>query len=99
MIIRIFRVRVLPGREQDWQERVERLSIPWLKSLPGLVAYYPGRPTLADGERTFTMVMLFESLAAIQAALGEGWRDPVLLGDETTLVESATVEHFEQFGC
>jgi Antibiotic biosynthesis monooxygenase len=98
MIIRIFRVRVVLGREQDWQERVERLSVPWLKSLPGLVAYYPGRPTLGDGERTFTMVTLFESTAALQAAIGEAWREPVLLGDEAALVEFATVEHFEQFG-
>jgi len=97
MIIRIFRVRVVSGREQDWQERVERLSIPWLQSLPGLVAYYPERPTPGSGERTFTMVMLFESMAAIQAAIGERWREPVLLGDEATLVEAATVEHFEQF--
>lgn len=98
MIIRIFRVRVAPGRERDWQERVERFSIPWLKSLPGLVAYYPGRPTLGSGEQTFTMVMLFESMAAIEVAIGEAWREPVLLGDEATLIESATVEHFEQFG-
>jgi len=44
------------------------------------------------------MVMLFESTAAIQAAIGEAWREPVLLGDEASLVESATVEHFQQFG-
>ncbi len=98
MIIRIFRVRVLPGRERDWQDRVERLSIPWLNSLPGLISYYPGRPASGGEPQTFTMVMPFETMAAVATAIGEEWKEPVLLGDEASLGESAQVEHYESFG-
>ena len=77
----------LQAERRDRQDRVERLSTTWIKSLNRVVtvvAFYPGRPLVDGGERTFCMVTIFESLAAIQAAIGEDWCAPVLLGDEAT---------------
>jgi hypothetical protein len=80
-----------------WQERVEKLSIPWLKSLRGLKAFYPGRPVKDSGSRTFCMVMVWESYDAIEAAMGKDWANPSFLGDEESLIERSELEHFELY--
>jgi len=97
MIVRVFRCTVAAGRERDWQDRVEKISIPWLQSLGGLVAFYPGRPLGDSGDRAFCMVMIFDRIESIKAAMGDAWKNPVLLEDEALLVERAEVDHFELF--
>lgn len=44
MIVPIFRVRVLPDKADEWRQKVETVSIPWLRREDGLIAYYPGQP-------------------------------------------------------
>jgi heme-degrading monooxygenase HmoA len=97
MIIRIYRGTVFPGKEHAWQNRVEQLSIPWLKSQPGLIAFYPGKPMRASGGRTFCMVMVWDSVDSIAAAVGEDWKIPNYLGDEAELIEKSELDHFELY--
>ena len=44
MIIRIFRVRIQQGKLDEWRQRVEEHSIPWIRGQDGLIAFYPGKP-------------------------------------------------------
>ena len=42
------------------------------------------------------MVQIWESLSAIQAALGDDWRQPLKLPEDArAFIESASVEHYE----
>ncbi|TRC94793.1 hypothetical protein FJV76_14595 [Mesorhizobium sp. WSM4303] len=98
-IIRIFRGTVLAGRESDWQDRVERLSLPWLMAQPGLVAHHPGRPMPGSGQRTFCMFMVWENIEAVERAFGPNWQATLVYhGDEQEMIESSSVEHFEAYG-
>ena len=96
MIVRFFRVRVRPGQLESWQEKVETFSIPWLKAQRGLCAYYPGKP-LSEDSREFSMTSIWQDMAALQEAVGENWEEVVLLEDEASLVEEASVVHYEFF--
>ena len=96
MIIRIFKVRIRPGSHSFWQEKVKKFSIPWLKSQPGLVAYYPGRP-LNKESRVFSMTSIWKNMNVLRDAVGDDWQQVVLLEDEASLVEEAAVEHYEYF--
>ena len=69
MIRRIFRVQVQPGQLDAWQDKLEKLSIPWLKSQRGLLAVYPGKPLHPDS-REFCMIMLWKDVDSLKKAVG-----------------------------
>jgi quinol monooxygenase YgiN len=96
MIVRVFRARVLSGKQDQWQQQVEKHSVTWLSSQKGMLGYFPGKP-LGD-ERDFVMVSLWQDLASLKEAVGEDWSQSVLLEDEASLVEAVSVEHYESFG-
>ena len=97
MIIRIFRAKIKPGKLTEWQDRVEKLSIPWLKSQGGLLKYYPGKP-LGPDSKEFCMIMLWKDIESLKKAVAEDITQVVLLEDEATLVEESSVDHYELFG-
>jgi hypothetical protein len=72
-------------------------SHPWQRERPGLIAFYAGRPLPEGGERTrCRVVQIWESVSAIQAAIGDDWRRPLKLPKEArAFIESASVEHYE----
>ncbi len=94
MIMRVYRCIVVAGKEAELTEFVFAKAHPWLRAQPGLVAFYAGRsPDSGNGR---CMVQIWESLAAIQSAFGEGWRNPRKLPDEViSFIESESVEHYE----
>jgi quinol monooxygenase YgiN len=96
MIIRIFTARIVSGSHDLWLDKVEKFSIPWLISQPGLIAYYPGRP-LDKKSREFSMTSIWENRDALKNAVGDDWRQVILLEDETALVEETSVAHYEYF--
>ncbi|HUI14567.1 MAG TPA: antibiotic biosynthesis monooxygenase [Xanthobacteraceae bacterium] len=97
MIVRIFRVRVMPGKSEEWQQKVERHSIPWMRQQSGLIAFYPGEPINA-GDREFSMTSIWDKVDSIRRAVGEDWQRPVLLADEADIVESVEMHHYQTFG-
>jgi heme-degrading monooxygenase HmoA len=96
MIIRVYRCTVVAGKDAEFREFAFSKSHPWLRERPGLIAFYAGRPLPGSDERTRCMVQIWESLSAIQAALGDDWRQPLKLPAEArAFIESASVEHYE----
>lgn len=96
MIIRLFKAKIYQGQHDSWEEKVEKFSIPWLKQQEELLEYYPGKP-LSDQSLVYSMLSLWESMEALKKAVGEDWEQVVLLEDEASLVEEASVEHYEFF--
>jgi heme-degrading monooxygenase HmoA len=96
MIMRVYRCTVVPGKDEELRAYVYGKSHPWLREQPGLVAFYAGRPLPGGDGRTRCMVQIWESVAAIRAAIGDDWRQPPRLTEETrAFIESASVEHYE----
>ena len=97
MIVRVFRVWVKEGCEDQWQQMVQAHSIPWMKRQPGCLSFYPGKPLGSDG-REFSMTSTWRNLGAVRAAVGDNWRDAILFGEEEQIAERVEVHHYEVFG-
>ena len=96
MIMRVYRCTVVAGKEAEFREFAFGKSHPWLRERPGLIAFYAGRPLPGSDERTRCMIQIWESISAIQAAVGDDWQQPPKLSDEASaFIESASVEHYE----
>jgi quinol monooxygenase YgiN len=96
MIIRVYRCSVVAGKEGAFRDYAMTTSHPTIKQRPGLVSMYAGRSLSGAGERGRCMVQLWESEAALEAALGLGWREPPHLPPEAAaLIEIQSVEHYE----
>jgi heme-degrading monooxygenase HmoA len=95
MIMRIYRCTVVDGKEAEFREYAFKSRHPWLKERAGLIAFYAGRPLLESASRDRCMVQLWESADAIEAVLGQNWRQtPVLPEEARGIVETASVEHY-----
>jgi hypothetical protein len=44
MVIRVFRARVQPGKQADFEALARRLSVPLVQKQQGLLGFYAGRP-------------------------------------------------------
>lgn len=96
MIMRVYRCTVVAGKEQEFREFAFTKSHPWLRERPGLIAFHAGSGLPGSADHTRCMVNIWESVAAIQAAIGDDWQLPMKLSDEASaLIEQATVEHYE----
>ena len=97
MIVRVFRVRVLEDKLDEWQEKVEVHSSPWMRQQSGLIASCPGKP-FDEESREFSMTSIWEDEDSIRRSVGEDWQQAVLLADEADLVEFVEMHHYETFG-
>jgi heme oxygenase (mycobilin-producing) len=94
MIVRVFRAQVRPGKQAEFEAKVRELSIPLVKSQPGLVAFCSGRPMESSPEE-FVMVTIWESLAHLEAFAGEDWNHAVIPEPERPLLVETFVHHYQ----
>jgi heme-degrading monooxygenase HmoA len=97
MIIRIFRAVVRPGLAAMFEARTREFSLPTVRTHPGLLAFYPGRP-IDEAAREFVMITVWDSRASVEAFTGPNWRRVIIPSEEQPLLESCTVEHYEFYG-
>jgi heme-degrading monooxygenase HmoA len=96
MIVRVYRCSVVAGKDAEFRAYAASKSHPRLREHPGLVAFYASRPLPGSDHRRRCMVQIWESEAALEAALGSGWREvPPLPGEAQSFIEDASVEHYE----
>ena len=96
MIIRVYRCTVVPGKEAEFREFGFSKGHPWLREQPGLIAFYAGKSLPESGERKRFMVQIWESVSAIQAAIGDDWQQPRQLPEEArAFIESDSIECYE----
>ena len=95
-IMRVYRCVVVAGKEAEFREYAFGKSHPRLRKLPGLQAFFAARPLPGNDNRRRCMVQIWESVSAIEAALGKDWREPPDLPDEAkAFIESQSVEYYE----
>ena len=96
MIMRIYRCTVVAGKEAEHRKSAFGSRHPSLSREPGLIAFYAGKPLPGSDDRARCMVQIWESMAALKAARGEYWDQPMkTMPDEVRdIYDSATVEHF-----
>lgn len=94
MIMRIFQVVTRPGKEEEFSKFFHEIAIPLMRSTKGIVQVLPGAPH-EDSPREFSFVMLWESLEALKAFVGEDYESPHIDPAEAELVESRSIKHYE----
>lgn len=97
MILRIFQVTIRPGKEAAFADFFHNTAIPLMKGTEGCVAVLPGaaRP---DSPREFAFVMVWESLEALKAFVGEDYKTPHIDPAEYELVEFRVIKHYDLVG-
>jgi DNA-binding response OmpR family regulator/heme-degrading monooxygenase HmoA len=94
MIIRVFRGRVQPGKQDEYERLLVHSAIPEFRSQAGLIALHIGTPT----ERTpdeFLVTTVWKDLAALQAFAGDRWYEAKVGPDEEKLLKQVFVHHYE----
>jgi heme-degrading monooxygenase HmoA len=94
MIMRIFQVKVRPGKEAEFGRFFHETAIPLMKGTDGIVSVLPGAPRL-DSPREFSFVMVWRDLDALKAFVGDDYKSPHIDPAEAELVESRSIKHYE----
>lgn len=94
MIMRVFQVVTRPGKEEEFGRFFREKAIPLMKGTEGIVDVLPGAPR-PETPREFSFVMLWESLEALKAFVGEDYQNPHIDPAEADLVESRTIKHYD----
>ena len=94
MIMRIFQVTTKTGKEKEFSRFFHETAIPLMKSTQGLVRILPGAAR-EDTPREFSFVMVWESLEALKAFVGEDYQSPHIDPAEAELVESRSIKHYD----
>ena len=97
MIMRIFQVVTRPGKEAEFERFFRDTAIPLMKNTKGIVQVLPGAPHAAS-PREFSFVMVWDSLEALKAFVGENYESPHIDPGEAELVESRTIKHYNLVG-
>ena len=94
MIMRIFQVVTRPGKEAEFSRFFHETAIPLMKNTKGIVSVLPGAPR-KDTPREFSFVMIWETLDALKAFVGEDYASPHVDPAEAELVESRLIRHYD----
>ena len=94
MIMRIFQVTTRPNKEEEFSKFFHETAIPLMKSTKGIVNVLPGAPR-PESPREFSFVMVWESLDALKAFVGDDYASPHIDPAEAELVESRSIKHYE----
>ena len=96
MIIRVFRARIRPGLNDDFERFLREGPIPKITSLPGLVAQHVGRPTSAAPDE-FVYVSVWKDLESLRTFAGDDWEHAVIDPEEEHLLLETFIHHYESF--
>lgn len=94
MIMRIFQVTVRPGKEEEFGDFFHQTAIPLMKGTEGIVQVLPGAAR-RDSPREFSFVMIWDSLDALKAFVGDDYQSPHIDHSEAELVEARTIRHYD----
>lgn len=94
MIVRIFQVTVHDGKADAFRAFFEETAIPLTRGQPGCLAVTAGVPR-PETPNDFCLVMVWESLDAMKAFVGEDWQNPQVHPDEAEIVKSRRISHYE----
>ena len=77
MIIRVFRARIHPGKEDEFERFVRDTGVPRVKAQAGCSQVTWGRSRWSD-QPEFVVVTHWDSVAALEAFAGPRWQEAVI---------------------
>lgn len=95
MIIRVFRAHMKPGKRAAYERLCREHYLPLIREQPGYMTARIGEPC-ADAPLEFVLVSIWKDLPSLQAFAGEHWQEAYIVPGEADLLETASVEHFDE---
>jgi heme-degrading monooxygenase HmoA len=95
MIIRIVRIKVQPGMQEEYGQFLRSGAIPKLQAQAGLLGLFIGPRYGSQPTEQFVIVLLWQDLAALQAFVGPALEEAVVLPGEAHMVAEVNVENYE----
>lgn len=96
-VFRLYRAEPVPGRSGDFEDFLVGVGVGRnLRGAAGLVSVRLFRRLAKDGEPAYFILSEWESLDAVRAFFGEGWRQPMTDPAEVGVVGPHWAEHYEE---
>jgi quinol monooxygenase YgiN len=97
MIIKLFHVKVRPGKQEEFRKTLEVLSLPHIQSRNGMIACYPGQPTGNNPDK-FVLVTVWKDEAVTRNRTPNDWARAVIPAESLPLLEEWHVDQYKSFG-
>lgn len=97
MLLRIFHARVRPGKQAQFKQVVELLSLPSVQARKGMIAFYPGQPVGANQDE-FVLVTVWKDSKELDHYTLQQWADTIIPTEALPLLEEWRVAGYQSFG-
>ena len=97
MIIRVFRARIHPGHEEEFERFVRETGVPMVQAHRGCSHVAWGRSRWSD-QPEFVVVTHWDSVDSIEAFAGPRWQEAVIEPEEEDMLAAVFCDHYEALG-
>jgi len=97
MIIRLVHVKVRPGKQAEFRQVLELLSVPEVQRRHGLIAFYPGQP-LGPASEDFVLVTVWKGRKGQEIGCSQEWIEKIIPHEAMPLVEEWHETGYTGFG-
>ena len=94
MVVRVFRVRVHPGKEDQFERFVIETGIPMVKAEEGCTHVTAGKSRWSE-QPEFVVVTHWRSVDALKAFAGPDWQKAVIEPEEEHMLAEVFCDHYE----
>jgi quinol monooxygenase YgiN len=94
MIIRVFRARIHPGSDDEFERFVRTTGVPVVRAHAGCSQVAWGRNCWSE-QPEFVVVTHWDSVDALEAFAGPRWRDAVVEPGEEHMLAEVSCDHYE----
>ena len=97
MIVRVFRARVHPGKEHEFERFLVETGIPMVTAAEGCTHVTAGESHWSD-QPEFVVVTHWTSVEALRAFAGPDWRKAVIEPEEEHMLADVFCDHYVTIG-
>jgi heme-degrading monooxygenase HmoA len=94
MIVRVFRARVHPGKEDEFERFVIETGVPMVRTAEGCTHVTAGKSRWNE-QPEFVVVTYWRSVDALQAFAGPDWQQAVIEPQEEHMLAEVFCDHYE----
>jgi heme-degrading monooxygenase HmoA len=94
VIVRVFRARVHPGKEDEFERFVTGTGVPMVRAAEGCTEATAGKSRW-NGQPEFVVVTHWSSVEALQAFAGPDWQKAVIEPEEEHMLAQLFCDHYE----
>ena len=94
MVVRVFRARIRPGKEGEFERFVLETGVPLVTAQAGCSHVTVGKSRWSD-QPEFTVITHWDSIDALEAFAGEDWRQAVVEPEEEHMLTEVFCDHYE----